>query len=57
MDSGLKELIEIGKSYGFKAPLDPNCDDLTALSPFKEMNEDLLEEFKETPLIDDPLFT
>jgi hypothetical protein len=57
MDSGLKELIEIGKSYGFKAPLDPNCDDLTALSPFKEMNEDLLEEFKENPVIDDPLFT
>jgi hypothetical protein len=56
MDSGLKELIEIGKSYGFKAPLDPNCDDLTELSPFKEMNEDFLEEYKAYPLIDDPLY-
>jgi hypothetical protein len=57
MDSGLKELIEIGKSYGFKAPLDPNCDELSALSPFKEMNEATQEEFKEFDFyINDPLF-
>jgi hypothetical protein len=58
MDSGLKELIEIGKSYGFKAPLDPNCDDLSALSPFKELNEAFVEEYKEDPFFDedDPIF-
>jgi len=56
MDRELKELLEIGKAYGFKAPLDPDCDDLTAVSPFKELNADYLDDNKVAlgSLVNDP---
>jgi len=44
LDKGFVTLIETAEAFGFKMPFDYRCDELGAITPFKEISERLIDE-------------